>query len=237
MNVYDVRNEFQGGYTTPRTSTRYIIVHHAAALYSPSAGLDDVRAVARYHTVDRGWPGIGYHIALAEETQGGAIARYNLSAENLQRAHILGRNDEALGIACLTNFTALPAKKWIDALVLALRDLRLRYPFSSIVGHKEVTVPGGETSCPGPLWHQWKPSLLAAVNSAGEPHQPAGTFPVHPALKSYYDRSGGLWQPDRYALGHAISELDPTTKVQKFERGALRLKPDGTIDALLRSEW
>jgi hypothetical protein len=123
MNVYDVRNEFQGGYTTPRTSTRYIIVHHAAALYSPSAGLDDVRAVARYHTVDRGWPGIGYHIALAEETQGGAIARYNLSAENLQRAHILGRNDEALGIACLTNFTALPAKKWIDALVLALRDL------------------------------------------------------------------------------------------------------------------
>lgn len=238
MNIHNVQSEFQGSFTTKRTSTRYLVVHHAAALYPTRNGIDDVRAVARFHTVDRGWGGIGYHICLAEATPDGPIERFDVSDERLQRAHILDRNDECLGVSCLTNFTGMPAQKWFDALAETLRDLNTRYPTAQIVGHKEIAVPRGQTSCPGPLWHQWKARLIAAVGVSGPvPLQPWGTFPVHSAFKTYYERSGGLWQPDRYCLGWAVSEFDQNTRTQKFERGALRLRQDGTIEALLRSEW
>lgn len=239
MKVFDVQHEFQGSFTSTRATTKYIVVHHAAALYPTGTGIEDVRAVARYHTRDKGWSGIGYHVCLAEEINGGPVARYNVSDLNLQRAHILNRNHECVGVACLTNFTDLPDPKWIDALVVTLRDLKHIYPHATIVGHKEIAVPGGETICPGPRWNDWKPTLLARVAASEEPAppQPWGTFPVHPALRSYHERSGGIWQPNRLAPGFAISEFDPATRVQQFERAAFRLKADGTVEALLRSEW
>lgn len=163
MNHYDVREEFQGGYTTKRSSTRYIVIHHAAALYPQSSGIEDVRAVARYHTQTRGWPGIGYHITLAEETSGGPIARYDVSDLDLERAHVWGRNEEAIGVSCLTNFTGLPAQKWINSLTETLAELVQRYPKAQIVGHGEIALPGHGTACPGPRWLEWKPQLTAAL--------------------------------------------------------------------------
>lgn len=164
MNRYNVAQEFQGLFTERRSRTRYIVVHHAAALYPTGTGIEDVRAVARYH-LGKGWSGIGYHIALAEETNGGAIARYDLSDLDLQRAHIWGRNHECVGVSCLTNFTGMPAQKWIDALAEVLRELVERYPQAEIVGHREITLPGRGTVCPGPAWLRWKPQLLESVAS------------------------------------------------------------------------
>ena len=82
MKTFDVQAEFQGTYTAKRRSTA-LMVHHAAALYPTHNGIQDVRQVANYHTHTRRWPGIGYHICLAEETQGGSIARYNCSDQSL----------------------------------------------------------------------------------------------------------------------------------------------------------
>ena len=175
MNVYDVQREFQGTYTRTRTSTD-LMVHHAAALYSTYRGIDDVRSVARFHTQTRQWPGIGYHICLAEETQDGPIARYNCSDLDLQRAHIAYRNHEFLGVACLTNFNdesiypdKQPSQKWLDALAETLRDLKRIYPHAEVFGHKEMALPGWGTTCPGDTWHLWKPELLRMINTEPQP--------------------------------------------------------------------
>jgi hypothetical protein len=165
MQTYDVQDEMQGTYSLFRPSTPFLGVHHAAFRYPTRRGIDDVRSVARYHTREKGWPGIGYHIALAEETEGGPIARYNLSDLELQRAHIAYQNHQAIGVACLTNFTGIPEQKWIDALALVIRDLLTRYPNAQIVGHREIAVEGWETTCPGPRWFEWKPRLLELVRS------------------------------------------------------------------------
>lgn len=167
MNTYDVRARFQGGYTAQRDETIYLAVHHAAAYYNRQAtGIEDVAEVARYHTHDRGWPGIGYNTAIAEEVNGGPVARYILSNHNLERAHVYGRNHIAYGVSCLTRFDGIPDDKWIEALALDLAEKkRGPYPHAQIVGHCEITVPGWETSCPGAQWAQWKPRLLARVEA------------------------------------------------------------------------
>jgi hypothetical protein len=171
VKVYNVQHELMGAFTVQRTKDAYITVHHAAALYPQATGIEDVRAVATYHTKTKGWGGIGYHIALAEDVQGGPIARYNLSPLTLQRAHVALRNHEAIGVCCLTNFDkhpgGMPEQKWLDALVEVLRELKASYPRAAIVGHREIALKGYETACPGATWSQWKPQLLALVNQGG----------------------------------------------------------------------
>lgn len=108
MQIFYEQRRFEGGFATPRARTDYIVVHHAAALYSSRDGLADVQAVADYHIKVRGWPGIGYHVALAEQWQDGPIAAYVLSDLNLQRAHVLNRNHQAIGICALTNLETMP---------------------------------------------------------------------------------------------------------------------------------
>jgi hypothetical protein len=168
MHTFDVRDEFQGGFTTPRDHTRYLVAHHAAALYPQASGLDDVRAVARFHTQSRGWPGIGYHICLAEVSPNGPIGRYIVSDTNLQRAHVAHRNHEALGIACLTNFgDQPPPEKWLTALAEEMASQQVRYPAAQIVGHQDIAYgprqsPDGldwRTSCPGTAWPRWRDEL------------------------------------------------------------------------------
>lgn len=174
MQTYNVQSEFQGDYQRKRTSTRYLVVHHAAAQYASAKGIDDVRAVDRYHK-GKGWGGIGYHIALAEETQDGPIARYILSDPSLSRAGVAHRNHETLHVSCLTNFgSKRPAQKWIDTLAITLRDLLVQYPNAEIVGHKEIALtarqsPDGNdwsTACPGATWAMWKLNLLAVAHNA-----------------------------------------------------------------------
>jgi hypothetical protein len=110
----------------------------------------------------------------------------------------------------------------------------------TLIGHNEIS-PINRAHCPGSGCDLF--AIAAAVNSpAPRPALPDGTFPVDAKLKDYYERSGGLWQPERYGLGYALTPLQPDpahpgAAIQKFERAALRLRPDGGIDALLRSEW
>jgi hypothetical protein len=105
-------------------------------------------------------------------------------------------------------------------------------PKASIETHRFVALPPGRKVDPSDWsdadFYAWRDRLYATS-------LPPGTFPVDTRLEGYWQRSGGLWQPDRYALGHALTPL--TNNVQVFERGALRLNPDGTIDALLAQEW
>jgi N-acetylmuramoyl-L-alanine amidase-like protein len=165
MQTLDVRREFQGQFAAPRPTTRLLVVHHAAANYTPVNGIDDVRAIARYHVQTRGWSGVGYHEILAEQTPGGPIACYVTSDPLTIRAHIWGRNHEAFGICMAADFThGLPPQKWIDALSLRLVEARRRWTNATIVGHKDSALSGHGTSCPGERWAAWKPALVRQVD-------------------------------------------------------------------------
>lgn len=179
--VFDVRREFQGSFTARRTSTRFIAVHHAAALYPSAAGIDDVRSVARYHTQTRGWPGIGYHWCLAEITTGGPIGLYRCSDLDTQRAHVAYRNHEAVGVSCLTNFDVhpggIPEPRWLEALTEAVGLLRAEYPDAQVVGHRDIALgpasPDGRdyrTACPGRMWPTWRARLLATPAPEADPY-------------------------------------------------------------------
>jgi hypothetical protein len=170
VNTFDIQSEFQGSFQNRRPSTRFIAVHHAAATFSGQQGISHVRAVSSHHVDVNGWPGIGYHICLAEENPGGPIARYNVSDLELVRAHVARRNSEAVGIACLTDFSdRIPEQKWIDALAEVLRDVKVAYPDAEIVGHGDIALPGHRTACPGIRWAEWKPTLLQRVEAGLEP--------------------------------------------------------------------
>lgn len=172
MQRFDVRAEFQGSFGNRRKVTRFLVVHHAAALYRQASGIDDVRAIARYHTGTKGWGGIGYHIVLAELTNGNEVARYDVSDLDTQRAHVWLRNHEALGVCCATRFDGVPGVKWLAALGETLRELKERYPQAQIVGHTDIALPGYQTSCPGRLWPVWRPLLMAAVDNLATSNPP-----------------------------------------------------------------
>lgn len=101
----------------------------------------------------------------------------------------------------------------------------------TVIGHNEIS-PISRARCPGTGFDFAK--LVSSVTTPPPSELPFGTVPVDPRLQAYWERSGGLWQPDRYCLGYAIQPL--TNGIQLFERGALRLNPDGHIDALLLVE-
>lgn len=172
----DLSGEFGGRFNTPRTSTKYIAIHHAAALYPQGSAIEDIRSVARYHTVNRGWPGIGYHEVLAELGGGGdPVGSFLVSKPNLQRAHIYYRNHECYGVSMLTNIdqhpNALPGDRWLSVLVDVVADKLRKYPNARIMGHRDLALPGYGTSCPGKRWHDWKGELIHEVMQAigGEP--------------------------------------------------------------------
>ena len=145
------------------------MVHHAAALYRQVTAIEDIRAVHSYH-LSKGWGGIGYHRVLAETVNGGPIGDFWVSDPNLQRAHIAYRNHECIGLSMLTNVdthpNALPAAKWLAALIDAVANLKRLYPAAKIVGHREVALPGYGTACPGKRWFDWRGELLAEVDNA-----------------------------------------------------------------------
>lgn len=145
-------------------------------------------------------------------------------------------NPYSLGfeIHCSVGETPTQAQK--DALAWRLQQYIGPYGLQAadIDTHRAVALPKGRKSdpenWPDAEFYPWRDRLFAST-----PTLPPGTFPVDARLELYWGRSGGVWQPDRYALGYAISAL--TNGVQQFERGALRLNLDGSISPLLRSEW
>lgn len=176
MHPVDLRSEFQGTYTALRRMTRYIVIHHAAALYPQRFAIEDIRSVHAYH-LSKGWPGIGYHRVLAETTNGGSIGDFLVSNPNLQRVHVAFRNHEAYGISCLTNFDShpnkLPSAKWIEALAVAVAEAKHEWIQAEIVGHRDIALPGYGTACPGSRWHDWKGDLFAEVERVLRPKPPA----------------------------------------------------------------
>jgi hypothetical protein len=194
---YHVESEFQGHFVAPRTATRYLVVHHAAASYAQQLGINDVRSIRNYHVNHHGWAGIGYHEVLAEETQNGLVGCYIVSNPLTMRAHTWGRNHEAFGICMAADFSqGIPAQKWIDALSLRLVEAKRRWPAAQIVGHRDITLPGHGTACPGTMWATWKPALLRQVEVMLGQQPPTAPDP--------FARWGPIGKPSGAAVRFAV---------------------------------
>lgn len=121
-----------------------IALHYSASSAGPTTPL----GIARFH-VDpvskggRGWPGIGYHFVIDEGTA------YYVGHVDTQRAHVAGRNDEALGICWTGTYnTELPSAPDIEAGKLLIAGLDEFYQHKKkLEGHNQM-LPG-HTLCPG----------------------------------------------------------------------------------------
>jgi hypothetical protein len=121
----------------------------------------------------------------------------------------------------------------MDALWQRTSEYIADYDLSkaSIETHRFIALPAGRKVDPSDWsdtdFYAWRDRLYTST-------LPPGTFPVDPRLLAYWEKTGGLWAPDHFCLGYAVTPL--TNNVQLFERGGLRSNPDGSIDALLLAE-
>lgn len=126
----------------------FVALHHSAS--RPDTTVD---AVARYHVGTNGWAGIGYHFVVRNATV------YYVGDVDTERAHVAGRNNEALGICVMGDFTkTAPAKESMDAVRLLVKALDEYYGRKKeLVVHRDM-LPAGHTTCPGdymaPLVHK-----------------------------------------------------------------------------------
>lgn len=118
-----------------RQSTKYIVLHHAAAKTCTAADID------RWHK-DNGWSGIGYHYLIRKD---GSI--YRGRPEDTQGAHVLHHNADTIGICAEGDYSTeqtMPQAQY-SAILSLIADIRTRYPDTDIVGHRDI----GSSDCPG----------------------------------------------------------------------------------------
>ncbi len=118
-----------------RAKTNYVVLHHAAAKACSPYQIDS------WHKAN-GWSGIGYHYFIRKD---GTI--YRGRPEWATGAHAQGKNHESIGICVEGNYDVeyvMPDDQK-EAVKTVLHDIKLRYPNTTVKGHKHV----GATSCPG----------------------------------------------------------------------------------------
>ncbi len=146
-----------------RDVTRQIVVHHAAAFYSPGKA---VAEIYKFHSSK--WPdyhAIAYHEVIQIEADRETLGCHITNPPDLIGAGVFGRNDDTFHVCAATNFTAIPSDEWIEALARRCVAAKQRYPDAVIVGHKDIALKGHKTDCPGQLWTAWKLRLLGRVSA------------------------------------------------------------------------
>lgn len=134
MDIIKTDWKWRTGLST-RPYTRYIVLHHAAAVTCSAKQVDD------WHK-GNGWTGIGYHFFIRKD---GSI--YEGRPLWAMGAHASGKNSESIGVCVEGNYdtekTMPRAQK--DAVKEVLSYLKGMYPTAGIKAHREV----GATGCPG----------------------------------------------------------------------------------------
>lgn len=134
---------------------QFLVVHHSAS--NPETTVEEI---ARWHTEERGWRAIGYHLLLRQE-QDLSVQLYtgrshddNDTLDSWEYgAHVGGHNRYSYGICTIGNWSLDPMPpEMLEGLVLLLASLCLKWeldPEAAIRGHREM--PGASTECPGLL--------------------------------------------------------------------------------------
>lgn len=135
-----------------------IVVHHSGRGSTPD-GLKTIQAAARYHVapkpIGNGWPGIGYHYAVAPD---GSVYKLNNMTTLTYHAGP-GENKRSLGVVVLGDFReAQPTPAALSSLRTLLRTLLAALPGRRVVGHRDVR----QTACPGDKLYELLPWLTAS---------------------------------------------------------------------------
>lgn len=167
-----------------------LTVHHTDTANGDVDPPATVRAIYRYHAVDRGFGDIGYHYLVAEDGRvfegrwsgtDGDPAHDASGAKVVTAAHVGGWNSGNVGVAVLGNLTSqgptAPARSSLESV---LTDLAGRHGISptgtgtyvnpvngatwngpNIPGHRDFAA----TECPGGALYAQLPSIRSAVAS------------------------------------------------------------------------
>lgn len=140
-------------------SVKLIAVHHTAmqATGEARSGLERMRALYQYHTLNRGWGDVGYHFVIDEE---GQIYEGRAGGSYVIGGHAYCNNIGTVGVALMGNFDfEKPTQEQMHALQWLLDDLAQVYDIdlassvqfhgktyaSPIVRHGDLV----STACPG----------------------------------------------------------------------------------------
>lgn len=127
------------------------------------------------------------------------------------------------------------------ALVALTRDLvnRHRIPGEMLVRHVDIA-PKRKTDPRGFPWQRFKQDVYmpAAKPLAAEPLTDIERG-IDPAFLVAWRLSGGEWRPNELTPGRPldIAYTSNGQKVQRFQRGIAKLRPDGGVDWALVSEF
>jgi N-acetylmuramoyl-L-alanine amidase len=119
----------------------YLAIHHSGVNVDSTA-----LSIAEYHVNVMGWAeGIGYHWLVHWD------GRIEYVGDILTaRANVAKRNREVVGICVIGDLTSSqPTPLALTATVRLSAYLKQLIPGAVVVGHREITVAGWETTCPG----------------------------------------------------------------------------------------
>lgn len=142
----------------PRDSMRTIneIIIHCSA--TKDSGTVSWGAIRRYHTNEKGWSGIGYHVGI--ELVGNEYEALYGRPVVLPGAHTVGHNAHSIGICFVGDYDTVPPPE--SMLVLGgqvIADLLIRFGLTTdaIHGHREFA----NKTCPGTMFDLDKLKLAA----------------------------------------------------------------------------
>ena len=115
---------WRSGLTPPKelpvqTTTKHIIVHHAASSNTATNYTDVVRNIYVYHTASNGWNDVGYNFLIAQDGTifEGRDGQKIADGDNVIGAHFCSQNTGTMGICLLGDYMLVqPPQKAIDAL-------------------------------------------------------------------------------------------------------------------------
>lgn len=175
MNI--IENSFSWKGLSYRSSTKYIVLHHAAV------SICDIDDIQGWHLA-KGWAGIGYHFFVRKD---GSV--YRGRPIEAVGAHCLGWNSNSIGVCAEGNFqTDTMPNVQRNAILELIEYLKRIYPGVVVNGHRELDA----TSCPGQNYpleelkegkkvvEQWKLDIMQKALNTGlitEEHNPDDLAP------------------------------------------------------------
>jgi hypothetical protein len=168
-----------------------LTVHHTAGINDDPNPAATVRAIYRFHAIDRGWGDIGYQFLVdgrgtvyegrQTDTSTTTPPAFNATGKVVQGAHVANHNSGNIGVSLLGTYsTRRPsalAQRSLERLLASLSvktgisptgwsrydngDPDLEYVGPNILGHRHW--PTASTSCPGGITFALLPTIRERV--------------------------------------------------------------------------
>ena len=168
-----------------------LTVHHTAGINDDPDPAATVRAIYRFHTIDRGWGDIGYQFLIdgrgtvyegrQTDTSTATPPAFDANGKVVQGAHVANHNSGNIGVSLLGTYISrrpsVYAQRSLERLLASLSvktgitptgwsrydngDPDFSYVGPNIIGHRQW--PTASTSCPGGISYALLPTIRERV--------------------------------------------------------------------------